>query len=121
MKKELQNVQISQATEHNVTEDGQVVSKILLVTVPFPSLKATQKHLLVLLKELEKRRGVITFIVGRRAIQSKWIKIHKSQKRPRNRTLTAVHDAVLEDLIYPANITGRRVRYTGRKTPFYRM
>ncbi|XP_024442576.2 40S ribosomal protein S7, partial [Populus trichocarpa] len=32
-------------------------------------------------------------------------------QRSRSRTLTAVHEAMLEDLVMPAEIAGRRIRY----------
>ena len=33
-----------------------------------------------------------------------------AQVRPYSRTLTSVHDAILSDLVYPANISGKRIR-----------
>ncbi|KAH7697356.1 small subunit ribosomal protein 7, partial [Aphelenchoides avenae] len=32
------------------------------------------------------------------------------QQRPRSRTLTAVHDAILSDLVFPAEVVGKRTR-----------
>jgi small subunit ribosomal protein S7e len=34
----------------------------------------------------------------------------QTQKRPQSRTLTAVHDAILSDLVYPVEIVGKRLR-----------
>merc|ERR1711907_192191 len=36
----------------------------------------------------------------------------KNQVRLMSRTLTAVHEAILGDLVYPANISGKRIRMT---------
>jgi len=56
--------------------------------------------------------GRHVLIVGQRRILPKEKKGGRlaRQKRPYSRTLTAVHDALLEDVAFPAEIIDRRIR-----------
>jgi small subunit ribosomal protein S7e len=65
-----------------------------------------------LTRELEKKfSGVhVVFVAQRRMIPKPTRNSTVGQKRPRSRTLKAVHDAILEDLVYPTEITGKRLR-----------
>lgn len=51
----------------------------------------------------------MVFIATRRIVRPP--KKGSVAQRPRSRTLTAVHDAMLEDVVHPAEIVGKRVRY----------
>jgi small subunit ribosomal protein S7e len=65
-----------------------------------------------LTRELEKKfsdRHVV-FIGQRRILPMPGRRSRVQQKRPRSRTLTAVHDAILSDLVYPTEIVGKRIR-----------
>ena len=69
-----------------------------------------------LTRELEKKfsdRHVL-FLASRRILprprRSARARNTQKQKRPRSRTLTAVHDAILTDLVYPVEIVGKRLR-----------
>jgi len=111
-KNDLKDVYISHAKEIEFTSNDKKKSKpVNLVYVPFPCLKVIQKLHKKLVPELEAKLKANVLVVAKRTIQSKWMKTHKTQKRPYSRTLTAVHDAVLEDLLLPANIIGRRIRH----------
>ena len=90
-----------------------LVVKALAVFVPPPSLAAYRKVQTRLTRELEKKfpdRHVV-FLAERRILPKPARKARKQQKRPRSRTLTAVHDKILEDLVFPTEIIGKRVRY----------
>lgn len=98
-------------------------------SVPFPSLSLvtplpllpttvlntlTQKYSLT--RELEKKfsdRHVL-ILASRRILprpkRSTRSRNTQKQKRPRSRTLTAVHDAILTDLVFPVEIVGKRLR-----------
>ena len=77
-----------------------------------PLLKQFHKVQNRLVRELEKKfsdRHVL--LVAQRKIMSKPTrKSRAKQMRPRSRTLTAVHDVLLEDMVFPTEIVGKRTR-----------
>ena len=53
----------------------------------------------------------VVFVAQRRILAKPTRKANKlKQKRPRSRTLVAVHEAILDDMVYPAEIVGKRIR-----------
>lgn len=87
-----------------------------MIFVPVPLLPGFHKVQQRLTRELEKKfsdRQVI-IIASRRILprpkRSNRSRTNQTQKRPRSRTLTAVHDAILADIVYPVEIVGKRVR-----------
>ena len=49
-------------------------------------------------------------MVAHRNIESRWIKKNRTQKRPFSRTLTSVYESILDELLLPGNIIGKRIR-----------
>ena len=87
--------------------------KAIIIFVPFPQLKKYNKIQTRLVRELEKKfSGRHVIVVGQRTILGKnYARSAKSKgPRPRSRTLTAVQDAILDDLVYPTEIVGKRTR-----------
>ncbi|TQS37510.1 hypothetical protein Golomagni_02012 [Golovinomyces magnicellulatus] len=90
--------------------------KAIVIFVPVPSLQGFHRVQQRLTRELEKKfseRHVI-ILASRRILprpkRSNRSRTSLTQKRPRSRTLTAVHDAILNDLVYPVEIVGKRLR-----------
>ncbi|KAG0671347.1 40S ribosomal protein [Maudiozyma exigua] len=109
LKAELRPLQFKSIREIDVAQG----KKALIVFVPVPQLAAYHKVQTKLTRELEKKfqdRHII-FLAERRILPKPARGVKKSQKRPRSRTLTAVHEKILEDMVFPTEIVGKRVRY----------
>ncbi|XP_051127049.1 40S ribosomal protein S7 [Andrographis paniculata] len=85
--------------------------KAVVIHVPYRLRKSFRKIHPRLVRELEKKFSgkEVVLIATRRMLHPP--KKGSSVQRPRSRTLTAVHEAMLEDIVYPAEIVGKRVRY----------
>ncbi|MBY8978497.1 hypothetical protein KHP62_22105, partial [Rhodobacteraceae bacterium NNCM2] len=112
LKAALRPLQFSSAKEIEVGHG----KKAIAIFVPVPSLAAFHKVQQRLTRELEKKfsdRHVL-ILAGRRILprpkRSNRSRTSLTQKRPRSRTLTAVHDAILTDIVYPVEIVGKRLR-----------
>ncbi|OSD04320.1 40S ribosomal protein S7 [Trametes coccinea BRFM310] len=108
LKSELRPLQISAAREVDVRGG----KKAIVIFVPVPQLKAFHKVQQRLTRELEKKfsdRHVV-FVAQRRVLPKPTRNSRVKQKRPRSRTLTQVHEKILEDLVFPTEIVGKRTR-----------
>ena len=88
--------------------------KAIIVFYPYKQLKEYRHTHSRLVRELEKKfSGRHVILVAQRTIQSKNINRGAVQKsvRSRTRTLTNVQDCILEDIVYPSEIVGKRMRY----------
>ena len=107
LKADLKDLYINGAQEVDISPSRQAV----VIQVPFRLLKAFHKIQQRLVRELEKKfSGKDVVLVANRRINP----VPKSgfaRARPRSRTLTAVHANLLEDLVYPTEIVGKRQRY----------
>jgi len=107
LKQDLRDLYITSAAEIDVGS----TRKAIVIHVPYRLLKAFHKVQQRLVRELEKKFSGkdVVLIANRRVMPTPTS--GKTIARPRSRTLTAVHEAVLGDLVYPTEIVGKRVRY----------
>lgn len=108
LKSALRPLQFASAKELEVGHG----KKAIVIFVPVPLLQSFHKIQQRLTRELEKKfsdRHVV-FIAQRRILPLPSRRSRVTQKRPRSRTLTVVHEKILEDLVYPTEIVGRRTR-----------
>lgn len=87
--------------------------KAIVILVPVSQLKGWRRIQPRILRELEKKLGAggersVVLVAFRRILPK--LKRRVVSNRPRSNTLTAVHDAWLEDMVYPTEVVGKRTR-----------
>mmetsp|Transcript_36233 Transcript_36233/g.108317 ORF Transcript_36233/g.108317 Transcript_36233/m.108317 type:complete len:194 (+) Transcript_36233:95-676(+) len=109
IKADLKDVCISAAKELDVGKTG----KAVIVHFPYRVWKSVRKIQGRLIRELEKKfsKKHVVFVANR-TILDKNFKRKGLKVRPRSRTLTAVHESILEDVVGPTEIFGKRTRIT---------
>merc|ERR1719408_397764 len=107
IKADLRDIYICGAKEIEVKQGR----KAVVVYFPFRVWKNVKKIQGRLIRELEKKlsKKHVVFVANR-TILDKNFRRRGLKVRPRTRTLTDVHDKILEDIVGPTEIIGRRTR-----------
>ena len=117
-KSELETLKIEHANEVKI-EDEQ---KCCLIQVSTQNLAGFKKVHSLLTKKLEEHlSNPVIIIPSRKRVNGNEYRTFVSKKVPRDRTLTSVFDAYLDDILYPATIVGKRVRYPVGKTRTFKV
>lgn len=85
--------------------------KAIVISIPYRLLKAFHKIQQRLVRELEKKFSGkdVVLVASRRVLPVPTSGLRSG--RSRSRTLTSVHEAILDDLVYPTEIVGKRQRF----------
>ena len=117
-KAELETIKIEYANEVKMEDD----QKCFLVQISTQNLAGFKKVHSLLTKKLEEHlSNPVIIIHSRKRVNGNEYRTFVSKKVPRDRTLTAVFDAYLDDILYPATIVGKRIRYPVGKTRTFKV
>ena len=117
-KAELDTIKIEYANEVSMNDD----QKCYLIQISTQNLAGFKKVHSLLTKKFETHlANTVILIPKRKRVNGKEYRTYVSKKVPRDKTLTAVFDGYLDDILYPATIVGKRVRYPVGKTRTYKV
>jgi len=100
---------VSDVKEFQFTTPDKKAVNALIIYLPFTFVQNNRSLVTKIVNEIQKRKNRHAFVLAKRTVINK--KSDFKQMIPRNRTMTSVYDSMLEDLIFPANVIGRRYRY----------
>ena len=117
-KTELDQIQIDHANEVDMSDD----KKCCLIQVSSPNMVGFKKVHSLLTKKLEEELSIPVIVIpSKKRVNGKEYRTYVSKKVPRDRTLTAVFDGYLDDILFPATIVGKRIRYPTGKIRTYKV
>ncbi len=117
-KSNLEQIQIEHANEVDMNDD----KKCCLIQVSSPNMTGFKKVHSLLTKKLEEELSIPVIVIpSKKRVNGKEYRAYVSKKVPRDRTLTAVFDGYLDDILFPATIVGKRIRYPAGKTRTYKV
>ena len=118
LKNDLDALKIEGANEITLPDN----KKCYLVQVNESSTKNLQNVHTEVVKKLEEHFSVPVLIVPfRKTINGNLYRRYIGKQAPRTKTLTAVYDNLLEDLLYPATIVGKRTRFSKGKNKVFKV
>lgn len=109
IKSQLDEIWFAGALQLKLNDSGR---QSILLFLPYRLLSKYRSVQVRLVRELEKKfSGQHVVVIAQRTIlPAKSRTKNTKELRPRSRTLTAVQDAQLEDLVQPGEIVGKRTR-----------
>ena len=117
-KAELETIKIEHANEVQINDDH----KCYLIQISTQNLSGFKKVHSLLTKKFEDHLSEnVILIPKRKRVNGKEYRTYISKKVPRDKTLTAVFDGYLDDILFPATIVGKRIRYPVGKTRTYKV
>jgi small subunit ribosomal protein S7e len=117
-KADLEPIKIEHSNEVQMSDD----QKCYLIQISTSNLAGFKKVHSLLTKKLEESlSNPVILIPAKKRVNGKEYRVYVSKKVPRDRTLTAVFDGYLDDILYPATIIGKRIRYPTGKTRTFKV
>ena len=96
--------------------------KCCLIQVSSSNMAGFKKVHSLLTKKLEEELSIPVIVIpSKKRVNGKEYRTYVSKKVPRDRTLTAVFDGYLDDILFPATIVGKRIRYPTGKIRTYKV
>ena len=113
------NAKVADVKQFIIKTDDKKSLKALVIYLPYPYIRDHKQAVNKVINEVQTKTGSYAFVVAKRTVISKWSDY--KQKIPKSRTLTDVCDAILEDLLVPGCIIGRRMRVRLNGTHLYKI